>query len=190
MVTISEVARHAGVSVEGVLRVLNDERVSEDVDERVRKAIGIHGYPHRGAPRESESVKPTDVGDPNRKLESHSPGGVGSLMYEAVRVEVRPVLEQVAATGDLTDEIVRLLRERRASEHVERRERLEDLALLIDLMTTSWQNVDRRLGRIERRLEELGTQPREELVPRVLRSEDRRRRALEPGSRASPAGDR
>lgn len=170
--------------------MLNDERVSEDVDERVRKAIEVHGYPHRRVPREPEPVRSTDIGDPDSNLRANSPGSAGSLMYEAVRVEVRPVLEQVAATGDLTDEIVRLLRNRQASEQVERRERLEDLALLIDLMTTSWQNVDRRLGRIERKLEELGTQPREELVPRVLRSEDRRRRALEPGSRASHASDR
>ena len=36
-----------------------------------------------------------------------------------------------------------------------RNERLEDLTLLVDLITTSWRAVDRRLGRIDRKLERM-----------------------------------
>ena len=36
-----------------------------------------------------------------------------------------------------------------------RNERLEDLSLLVDLITTSWRAVDRRLGRIDRKLERM-----------------------------------
>ena len=36
-----------------------------------------------------------------------------------------------------------------------RSERLEDLTLLVDLITTSWRAVDRRLGRIDRKLERM-----------------------------------
>jgi len=40
-----------------------------------------------------------------------------------------------------------------------RSERLEDLTLLVDLITTSWRSVDRRLGRIERKLERIEGSP-------------------------------
>jgi hypothetical protein len=36
-----------------------------------------------------------------------------------------------------------------------RNERLEDLTLLVDLITTSWRAVDRRLGRVDRKLERM-----------------------------------
>ncbi len=41
-------------------------------------------------------------------------------------------------------------------------ERLEDLTLVVDLLTTSWRAVDRRLGAIDRKLERL-EQPRSRL---------------------------
>ena len=40
-----------------------------------------------------------------------------------------------------------------------RSERLEDLTLLVDLITTSWRSADRRLGRIDRKLERIEDQP-------------------------------
>jgi hypothetical protein len=40
-----------------------------------------------------------------------------------------------------------------------RSERLEDLTLLVDLITTSWRSVDQRLGRIERKLERIEGSP-------------------------------
>jgi len=38
-------------------------------------------------------------------------------------------------------------------------ERLEDLTLVVDLLTTSWRAVDRRLGAIDRKLERLERPP-------------------------------
>ena len=40
-----------------------------------------------------------------------------------------------------------------------RSERLEDLTLLVDLITTSWRSVDQRMGRIERKLERIEGSP-------------------------------
>ena len=73
---------------------------------------------------------------------------------EAVLAEVRsvvtPATEQVSQLRLLLAEFVQRLK-------AERRERVEDLELMTELMTEGWKNVDRRLGRIEKvvsRLEE------------------------------------
>jgi DNA-binding MarR family transcriptional regulator len=53
---------------------------------------------------------------------------------------------------------------------VERRERVEDLALLTELITTGWRTVDRRLARLERMLARLkGRQADDDSSARVIR---------------------
>ncbi|MGH2996714.1 MAG: LacI family DNA-binding transcriptional regulator, partial [Gaiellaceae bacterium] len=51
MASILDIARHAGVSAENVLRVVNGEPVSEDIAQRVQAAIDAIGpppYPRAG----------------------------------------------------------------------------------------------------------------------------------------------
>jgi len=63
-----------------------------------------------------------------------------------------------------------------------RSERLEDLTLVVDLLTTSWRAVDRRLERIDRKVERLagppGLGPRSRLPYRIWL-----RRPLDPDER-------
>ena len=99
MATILELAAHADVSAENVLRVIHGEPVSEEVELRVHEAIAALGeppYPSRvevlpalpeGPEREEllERFRATAA-----ELETTLPQGVGSVVYEALRVEVRP----------------------------------------------------------------------------------------------------
>ena len=81
------------------------------------------------------------------------PEGVGSVVYEALRVEVRPVADTVAQLATLFDGLLQRLEQLTAEVEVQRRERLEDVELLTELATSGWRNVDRRLGRLEKMVE-------------------------------------
>jgi hypothetical protein len=169
MATILELAEHGDLPVETVLRVVNGEPTSTDAQERVGRAIEALGPPSypRFAPGSTDVVPyEQTVLDAEGKL----PAEVGSVVYDAVRIEVRPVGEHVAQLRSLFEEIV----DRLAGE---RRERIEDLGLMTELVIEGWKGVDRRLGRIERVLARLeaaqdGKQSAAANGQRVVRMDD------------------
>jgi hypothetical protein len=164
MATVVELARHAGVSVELVVRVLRGDPVSAQASDRVEQAIADLGRPGREAQRGELVTQPYEELDQERLLArfteaaskavaSDLPGGVGSVVYEALRVEVRPVADTVAQLAMLFDGLLQRLDQLTAEVEVQRRERLEDVELLTELATSGWRNVDRRLGRLEKMVE-------------------------------------
>jgi hypothetical protein len=166
MATILQLAEHSNLPVETVLRVVNGESTSTHARERVAQAVAALGPPSypRFAPASTELV-PSQADALERAL----PAEVGEVVYEAVRVEVRPVGEHVAQLRLLFEEIVARLA-------TERRERVDDVALTTELMIEGWRSVDRRLGRIEKVLARLEGPPGEEQADangkRVVRMDD------------------
>ena len=158
MPTIAEVARHAEVSSENVLRFLNGEAVSVAVAERVQMAISALGEPAwAGRPLGARPENPArDLAErlsrAAEELETQLPEGF-SVLYEAVRVEVRPVTEHMARMQSLIEELAAALARVGNGMDQERHERLQDLALVTDLIVTGWRTVDRRLARLERAIE-------------------------------------
>jgi DNA-binding transcriptional ArsR family regulator len=159
--TVLELAAHAEVSAENVLRVIHGESVSQDVEDRVRRAIEELGAPR--PPRRAE-VLPALAEGPRKgghdtlverfraataELEASLPEGVGTVVYEALRVEVRPVAQHVAELGALFERMLARLEDVSAGVQDERRDRLDDVALLTELVTNGWRSVDRRLARLE-----------------------------------------
>jgi hypothetical protein len=164
MATILELATQAGVPAEAVLRVVNGEPVSGDVTARVNRAIAILGPPPLPVVEPStvdlalESARRELLAtftQATAELETRLPEGVSSMVYEALRIEVRPVAEHVAEMERLFQHLVRRIHEVEARE---RSERLEDIALLTELITSGWRSVDRRLGRVERMLDQMQSQ--------------------------------
>ena len=159
MPTIAEVARHAEVSSESVLRFLNGEAVSVAVAERIQMAISALGEPAwAGRPLGARLENPARglaerLSRAAEELETQLPEGLGSVLYEAVRVEVRPVTEHMARMQSLIEELAAALARVGSGMDHERHERLQDLALVTDLIVTGWRTVDRRLARVERALE-------------------------------------
>lgn len=158
MATILELAAHAGVSAETVLRVVHGEPVSEDVERRVNDAIDALGLPPYPGAIEVLPALPNGVGTDDllerfqataAELEAALPQGVGSVVYEALRVEVRPVAQHVAELGALFERMLARLEQVNISVEDERRDRLQDVALLTELITSGWRSVDRRLARLE-----------------------------------------
>jgi hypothetical protein len=164
MATILELARFADVSAENVLRVVNNEPVSGEVAARVRQALAALGPPPypgtvleaqqgTGAADEARRQLLETFAETAAELEARLPEGVSDVVYEALRVEVRPVAHHMAQMGTLVEQLIRRFERVDIGVELERHERLEDVALLTELITTGWRSVDRRLGRIERMLE-------------------------------------
>lgn len=87
------------------------------------------------------------------ELEERLPEGVGSVVYEAIRVEVEPVARHMGQMGMLIEELRQVNDRIERNVMSERQHRLDDIMLLTDLIVTGWQTVDRRLARVERMLE-------------------------------------
>jgi hypothetical protein len=184
--TVLDIATRAGVTSEQVLRVVNGEPVASDVAARVHAAMHVLGRPAYPPPRESApATLPAErsvevarehllgrFAEAAAELESSLPAEVGSVVYEALRVEVRPVAQHVASLQGVFEELADELRHLRREVTAERRDRVDDVALQVDLLRASWQGVDRRLGRIERMLARKD-EPRRD-AGHVVRIEDRR----------------
>jgi len=80
---------------------------------------------------------------------------VGSILYEALRVQVQPVSRHIAELDALYQLINGRLEDMRLQIERERHERLEDVALLSELVSAGWRSADRRLARMERMLTRL-----------------------------------
>jgi hypothetical protein len=189
MATILQLAELAEVSAESVLRVMHGEPVSEEVARKVREAIDVLGpppYPRPAAEtlpaRASKEVATRQEELFDRfsaaaaELETSLPQGISSVVYEALRVEVRPVARHVAEIGALFEHMLTRLERVGTDVASERRERMEDVALLADLITSGWRGVDRRLARLEHMIARLEERQSGRPAGRVIRLEDRQGR--------------
>jgi hypothetical protein len=89
------------------------------------------------------------------ELEAVVPQRLGSAIEEGMRTEVLPVARQLAEVRGLTGQVVRRLESLQGEIAAERRDRLEDLALLVELIASGWRGVERRLDRSERILDRI-----------------------------------
>jgi hypothetical protein len=173
-----EIAEKADVPVEGVIRVLTREPVSDAVAQRVLDALdhltpeqtravqrfalaALHDvlprpraaevprYPEAEAAEEALAALPAAPEDESPQLQA------APATSDAALVQLSSVLRELA-------EAVRDLRQETDEE---RRERVDDLAVLIDLITTGWQGLDARLGRIEKQIGRLDAARRPAAMP-------------------------
>ena len=83
------------------------------------------------------------------ELESSLPERVGEAVREGIRVEARPVSRQLAEVRGLANQTIRRLERLETELLAERNSRVDDLALLVDLIESGWRAVDERMRRIE-----------------------------------------
>jgi hypothetical protein len=87
------------------------------------------------------------------ELESSLPEKVGNAVREGVRTEAMPVARQLGEVRGLLNQVIRRLERVEGDLLAERHARVDDLALLVDLITSGWRGVDDRLRGLEERLE-------------------------------------
>ena len=105
------------------------------------------------------------------RIEEALPEQVGNAVRDGVRAEALPVARNVAEVRGLLNGVVRRLERIEGDTLAERHARVDDLALLVELVTSGWKSVDDRIGRLEKslsdrsgavvyRIEERLTEPR------------------------------
>lgn len=85
-------------------------------------------------------------------LEATLPDRVGDAVREGMREQVLPVARHLAEVRGLSAQLVRRLERIEGDSLAERHARVDDLGLLVDLITSGWTGVDERLARLERAL--------------------------------------
>ena len=88
------------------------------------------------------------------ELEGALPERVSEAVKDGVAAEARPVARQLAEVRGLMNQVIRRLERLEGDTQAERHARVDDLAILVDLITSGWKGVDERLTRLERGLEQ------------------------------------
>jgi len=99
----------------------------------------------------------------------------GSLDHRSGVLGIRPLADRMTVMDTLFERLTQELEGMKSELGRARSERLEDLTLLVDLITTSWRAIDRRLGRIDRKLERMEGLPEPHGARGALSMGERRR---------------
>lgn len=83
-------------------------------------------------------------------LETAMPERIGEAVQEGLRREVLPVARNLGEIKGLLNSAIGRLERLEQDLIAERNARLDDLTLVVELISSGWQGVDRRLERIER----------------------------------------
>jgi hypothetical protein len=87
------------------------------------------------------------------ELETGIPERLDASLQKGLREEVLPVARHLAEVRGLSGQAIRRLERLQTDLASERQARVEDLALLVDLITSGWRGVEKRLDRMERVLD-------------------------------------
>jgi hypothetical protein len=87
------------------------------------------------------------------ELESVLPERVANAVRDGVRTEALPVARQLGEVRGLMNLVIRRMESSERELVADRHARIDDLALLVDLVTEGWRSVAQRLERLERSLQ-------------------------------------
>jgi hypothetical protein len=131
-----------------------DEQVLERARQRVAEARtdGIAGARLDAALERAraEVMRLAQVAD---ELESSLPKQVGIAVRDGIAREVVPVSRSLAEIRGGVNQALRRLERLEGELLAERSARIDDLAILVDLVSAGWEGVDRRLKRLEEGIE-------------------------------------
>jgi hypothetical protein len=83
------------------------------------------------------------------ELEAGMPAHVGEAVRDGLRAEVLPVARHIAELRGLFNQAIRRLERIEGNLLAERKARVDDLALLVELVTSGWRGVDARLAQLQ-----------------------------------------
>jgi hypothetical protein len=86
------------------------------------------------------------------ELEATLPSRVGDALQDGLRAQVAPVGRNLAEIRGLMNQVLRRLERVEGDLLAERHARIDDLALLVDLVSSGWRSVEQRLAKLEERL--------------------------------------
>jgi len=86
------------------------------------------------------------------ELETTLPSRIGDAVQDGLRAQVLPVGRNLAEIRGLMNQVLRRLERVEGDLLSERHARVDDLALLVDLVTSGWRGAEHRLAKLEERL--------------------------------------
>ena len=83
------------------------------------------------------------------ELQNVLPDAVGNAIHDGLREEAAPIARRLAEVKGLLNGTIRRLERLETDLLAERHARIDDLVLLVELVTGSWRGINARLDRIE-----------------------------------------
>jgi hypothetical protein len=132
--------------------------MTEDAFERARERLkeAAEGRPDAAAvdaALERARAQVEELAQAAAQLEATLPAKIDAALQDGVREQVRPVGRNLAEIRGLSNQVIRRLERIEGDLLAERHARIDDLALLVDLISSGWKSVDNRLGSLERSLQ-------------------------------------
>ena len=87
------------------------------------------------------------------ELEAALPSRVSDAVQDGIRAEVLPVARHIAEVRGLLNQVIRRIEGVEGDLLAERHARVDDLAVLVDLLAAGFKGMDARLTRIEAKLD-------------------------------------
>ena len=127
-----------------------DERTLERAKARIAEATSGRAAPaDLEAALERTRIQVEALAAAAAELEGTLPEKVSAAVHEGRRAEVLPVGRTLAEIRGLLNQVVRRLERLEGDVLAERHARIDDLALLVDLVSSGWRGVSERLERVE-----------------------------------------
>jgi hypothetical protein len=126
-----------------------DEILLERANQRVAEGAGRMEPAVLEAALERARKQIEDLAVTAAELEASIPDQVGVAVREGLRTEVLPVGRQIAEMRGLLNQAIRRLERLEGELLAERYARVEDLELLVELVSSAWRGLDARLDRSE-----------------------------------------
>jgi hypothetical protein len=131
-----------------------DDDAIDRARERIRDAL--EGRPDSGAVEaalERARIQIEALAATADELQGALPESVGAAIREGVREEALPVARQIAEVRGLMNQVLSRLERLEGHALADRNARVDDLAVLVDLIVSGWKGVEQRLARIEERFQ-------------------------------------
>jgi hypothetical protein len=137
------------------MRTLPLASMTDDAIERARERLeaAAEGRPDPAAvdaALERARAQVEELALAAAQLEATLPAKIDAALQDGLREQVKPVGRNLAEIRGLTNQVIRRLERIEGDLLAERHARVDDLALLVDLVSSGWKSVDDRIGSLER----------------------------------------
>jgi hypothetical protein len=128
--------------------------MDDDALQRARQRLadaraGRDGTVRLEAALERSRAQVESLANAAAEVERALPEKIGEAVRTGMQREVLPVARNLAEIRGLLNQVIHRLERLEQELLAERHARIDDLALLVDLVSSGWKSVDRRLERLE-----------------------------------------
>jgi hypothetical protein len=128
-------------------------RAADVAEERINEALAKRRLAPAGVDAALERARDqlAALGTVASELEATLPERIEHAVSDGLRNQAQPLARQVAEIRGLMNLVIRRIEQVEGSLTAERNSRVDDLALLVDLIVSGWRGIDERIGRVDLR---------------------------------------